>query len=155
MSVLRQYVLSVVAAALICGILSGFVQGGFHKQWIRLICGFFLTITILGPLADVDLNSLQKWGLPELQEAETATAMGKQAAEKAISDIIIMESEAYILDKAAAMNTNITVEITLDAQQTPEQIVLCGNVSPYARRQLESILESDLGITKENQRWTG
>ena len=152
---LRQYVISVAAAALICGIVSGMVQNGAAKELVRLLCGLFLAVTALHPLVKLDLSNLGEFVLPYTQEAESVAAMGENMARESMADIIKAESEAYILDKAAELNAEITAQITVGDDQAPAAAKLSGEVSPYARQRLEKILESDLGIAKENQLWTG
>lgn len=154
---LRQYVISVVAAALICGILSGLVQKGAAKELVRLIGGLFLAFTVIRPIAGLDFNALADISFPYAQDAEQTAALGENMARQSLADIIKAESEAYILDKAAALNAAITVEVTLSGDDPPIPVsaTLCGEVSPYARQQLEGILQSELGIAKENQLWTG
>ena len=152
---LRQYVISVAAAALICGIVSGMVQNGAAKELVRLLCGLFLAVTALHPLVKLDLSNLGEFALPYTQEAESVAAMGENMARESMADIIKAESEAYILDKAAELNAEITAQITVGDYQAPTAAKLSGEVSPYARQRLEKILESDLGIAKENQLWTG
>lgn len=155
MDALRQYILSVITAAFICGILSGLTEHSFAKEWIRLISGFLLVIAVFSPFLNIDFNSLSDFSLLEFQDAQSVAQLGKQASQDAVSDIIIKETEAYILDKASSLYADITVEIMLDANQLPEKVILYGSISPSSRRKLEEILESDLGITKERQIWTG
>ena len=157
MEALRQYVLSVTAAALICGIVSGLVRSSAEKEWIRLLCGLILAFTAIRPIAHLDVNALTNLSLPFVQEAETTAALGENMARQAVADSIKAESEAYILDKAAALNASITVEVTVSEDGTPVPMAakLCGSVSPYARHQLENVLQTELGIAKENQLWTG
>lgn len=154
---LRQYVISVVTAALACGIVSGLTPKGTAKELVRLLCGVFLAFTAIRPITGLDFNALAEFSFPYAREAEQAAAMGENMARQSLADIIKEESEAYILDKAAALNTDLTVEITVSDDDAPVPVaaVLCGEVSPYARQQLETILQSELGIAKENQLWTG
>lgn len=154
---LRQYVISVTAAALICGVVSGLVQNGTAKELIRLLCGLFLAFTVIRPIAGLDFNALTEFSLSYTQEAESMAAMGENMARQSMADIIKAESEAYILDKAAALNAALAVEVTVSEDGTPVPVAaeLCGDISPYARQQLEDILQEDLGIAKEYQLWTG
>lgn len=110
---------------------------------------------VIRPISYFDYSMLTEFSSAFAQEAETAAIQGENMARKAAADIIKAESEAYILDKAAAMNASVTVQIILDSDSIPVQATLSGRVSPYVRRTLASVLESDLGITKENQLWTG
>lgn len=152
---LRQYVISVISAALICGILSRLVQKSTTKELIRLLSGLFLTITVVRPLCRIDIDTLTDFSVSYKQEAEEAAVLGKEMASDALADIIKANSEAYILDKAAALNAELSVDITVSDTYIPVQAKLRGKISPYAKRSLEASLESDLGITKENQLWTG
>lgn len=152
---LREYVISVVSAALTCGILSRLIQKDTAKELARLLSGLFLVLTVISPLKQIDIDLLMQFPLSYKQEAEEAANLGKEMASEAYSDVIKTHSEAYILDKAAALNAKLSVEITVSDAYAPVQAELCGEISPYARTALEIYLESDLGITKENQIWIG
>ncbi len=157
MDALGQYVISVTAAALICGIVSCLVQSGTAKELIRLLCGLFLAFTVIRPLAGLDFSALTSISFPYTQEADSIATQGENIAREAMADIIKADAEAYILDKAAALNADLTVDITLSREDTPVPVraELSGSVSPYARQQLTYLLQTDLGIAKENQLWTG
>ena len=156
MAGLGRYVLSVSTAALICGILTGMAENGGKKELFRLLGGVFLTIVIIQPLSRVDLDALLDLSFAS-RETDAAVQTKEKLAREAMADIIKAETEAYILDKAAALNASVTVEVILEERGTPIPVeaVISGEVSPYARRRLENILQTELGIAKENQRWTG
>lgn len=151
---LRQYIISVVTAALICGIVSAIVTGGAAKELVRLLCGVFLALTVIQPITRVEVGQLLE-AFSDAQEGDAVAAMGENLARETMADIIKAETEAYILDKAAKLNAELRVEVTIGEDSLPISVKLDGSASPYARQQLESILETDLGITKENQLWTG
>lgn len=152
---LRQYIICVVAAALMCSILMSLVRDGFAKELIRLICGLVLTLAVIHPFSKLDFDTFADVPLSFLQNAEGVSSEGQRLAKEAMADIIKAESEAYILDKAAEWNAELTVDIIISNDQTPERAILSGEISPYVRSCMEAMLESDLGITKENQIWTG
>lgn len=152
---LRQYIFSVTAAALICSILMSLVRGGFAKELIRLVCGLLLTLTVLRPMVNLDFGIMDEYPASLTRNAESVSAEGERMAKETMTDIIKAQSEAYILDKAAAWNASVSVDITVGDSQIPESAVLRGEISPQTREHLEVILETDLGITKENQIWTG
>lgn len=152
---LRQYVLSVIASALICGIVSGLIREGPAKPLVRLICGLFLTVTAIQPIADIDFSDLLDDSFSYLEGGQYATAMGEKMAQETMAGIIKAEAEAYILDKASDLNAEITAEVFVSEEQIPVSAAISGEVSPYVRKQLETILQTDLGIAKENQQWTG
>jgi len=152
---LRQYILGVTAAAMLCGAALSLSPEGTARELLRLLGGIALTACLLRPLAGGRL-SLE---LPELDpwQGEQIAAEGEKEARDAVAAVIKSKAEAYILDKAAALEADLEVEIILDRGEVPvpQAAVIRGTVSPYARGRLESILSSELGITKEHQQWTG
>lgn len=152
---IRQYILSVIIAAMICGISVTVVPSKTGKAWIRLLCGLILTITVIKPLSgvihlDISLFDPEKW-----VEGESITAQAEKQARDSMSVIIKERCEAYILDKANELGVSITADVLLsqDAIPVPVSVTLSGSVSPYLRLKLESIIQEDMGITKENLRW--
>lgn len=155
MDCLRSYIFSVVIAAFICGILSALVGNNFAKEGIRLLSGLWLILTVFSPLKNIDFNYPSERFISQLQEAKTAVNSGQQMRAAAITDIITGETEAYILDKASLLGTNIDVKIILDENQLPKKAIFDGSVPLHAQQILENVLVKDLGISKENQIWTG
>ncbi len=154
---LRQYILSVTAASLICGVASGLVRGAGAKELIRLLCGLILALAAVRPLTKVELSQIPNSFSAYREEGAAAADAGEKDSREALAALIKAETEAYILDKAAALNAAITVEVTLTDGELPlpAAAVLEGSVTAYARQQLETILQEDLGIPKERQQWTG
>lgn len=156
MAALCQYVFSVTAAAIICGIVMSITQKSSIQPILKLVCGMFLAFTVVKPVTQIDLAELMEVSLPYSQDAVQAADLGENSSQEAMAAIIKDETEAYILDKAAALNVSLEVEVTLDGDPpVPTAVRLSGEVSPYAKQQLEQILYEDLGISKENQQWTG
>lgn len=155
MEMLRQYVISVAAAAMICGVVTSLFQTGTAKEVVKLICGLFLAFTVLSPVSKLDFSELTDFRFSYSEDAAEAAALGENLAQESMADIIKAETEAYILDKAEALNAVLTVEVTVSEENLPMAVKLSGEVSPYARQQLQAIIQTDLGIAKENQQWTG
>ena len=91
--------------------------------------------------------------LPE--PAEDCLTQGKKAAESFREEYITQAFAAYILDKAKTLGADLSAEITVDKDGLPVFAEMQGIVDEETRQILEQILICDLGITKENQRWTG
>lgn len=157
MEAVRQYVVSVVSAALICGIVTGLMKKGTAQEVVKLICGLFLTFTVIRPITQLDLSEFSDFGLSYSQDAARASAMGENLARESLTDIIKAETEAYILDKAAALGISVDVHVIVSDADPPVPVAirLSGTASPYIRQQLESLIQKDLGIAKENLLWTG
>lgn len=152
MEALRQYIISVVAAALLCGIVTGLMPQGRASQIIRMVCGLFLAYTVLAGLTGLDLQ-IPDWDVLAVTDARQAAALGESLGEAALTQVIKEQTEAYILDKAAALGLSLEVEVSLDESQVPQSVVLEGQASPYERQQLQNTIARELGIAKENQQW--
>ncbi len=157
MEALRTYLLSVTAAALVCGIVQRLLTSkGTAANISKMVCGIFLALVAVGPLAKLQLGAIgDLTGSFELQ-ASQAVSDGQAETKKALREIIKSRTEAYILDKASLYGSELSVSVELsdDSIPVPVSVRLSGAVSPYAKNQLQTILEKDLGIAKEHQLWT-
>lgn len=90
------------------------------------------------------------------RSAQQAVDQGKEESQKAMAQIIKQETAAYILEKAQSLGAQIQVSVEVsDADlPIPVGVRISGTVAPYAKVQLQTFLEQQLGISKENQRWT-
>ena len=155
---LRQYIISVTAAAMICAIAMGIHCGkGVSTSLIKLISGIFLAFVVVSPLSGIELDDFLSLPSPYTVDANAAAASGEIMAMDAMAEVIKSKTEAYILDKAAAMDVTLSVDVSLSGEYppVPAGVRISGKVPPYAKYRLQNILEEDLGISKENQIWTG
>lgn len=154
---LRQYVISVTTAAIVCGMLTAVLKKGTMQSLVKLLCGFFLAFTFLNPIGKLELKALpENWAL-DYQAASDAAQEGERYARNSLAEIIKEQTEAYILDKAAELGLSLDAEVILSGDEIPipEGVRITGQASELARWRMESYLEKELGIAKENQTWTG
>lgn len=155
MEALRQYIISVVCAAVVCGIVLGIFHQGTARRILKLVCGMFLAYTVMAPVGNWDISHLDDL-IPDFStDASQAVAFGETLAEESMRERIKTTTEAYILDKATALGAKVNVEVTLDEKGLPCFVKLQGEASPYQRQQLQRYLTLDMGIAKENLQWTG
>lgn len=157
MESLKSYIMELVIVAITCGIVCGIVKEGSAQKVLKLVCGIFLTVTMLRPLAGATLDHLMD--IPEsfTDDAARAVSSGESLARNSEAEIIKQKCEAYILDKASELDLSLAVDITLSEEDPPVPIAvrICGNITPYNKLLLEELILQNLGITKENQLWTG
>lgn len=154
MDSVKQYLLSVICAAIACGLVSTLSEkSGSGATLMRLITGIFLVFTVIAPIRTLDFDPLSLLTTDLKIQAAEAAAIGQDSGKEAMAAYIKAETEAYILDKATALQVSLDVDVTLDEAHKPHSAVLTGTVSDYIRFRLETILEEDLGISKENQQW--
>lgn len=152
---LREYVIRVVAAALISGVVIRLTEGIGSGEIIRMLCGLFMTLILLQPI--LGRRELQwEFMLPQIRrQAEENVLEGVAAAEKIRQEFIMRQAETYISNRAAEMDTEIQAEIMLGEDNLPESVVLIGAVSPLNKSRLTQIIASELGIPRERQEWIG
>lgn len=152
----REYILSICAAAILCAIavrLPG--KDALTGKALRIVTGLFMLFTLLRPFADIRLDRWDGYFGSYQDSAASAVADGEAYAYDAVCRGIKEQLGAYILDKAASLGAELTVEITLLEGMPPEltEIILCGEISPYAKSQLTDILIRELGLEDEELRW--
>jgi len=147
-----EYILSLTASAMLVSILCGLTEEGTARMPVRFLCGLVLLFAVLSPFLDVKIPDLTHWTEHYREKAVTYASAGSEMAETAVADIIKQQTEAYILSVADQFHAELVVEVSLQ-DHVPVSAMLTGNISPYGKQKLETVLEQDLGITKENILW--
>lgn len=156
MASIREYVIHLIAAALVCAVVFRFARGsGAVRSMIRLLCGIFLAYSIVQPVRQLNLQGIDDFVAGFRKEAQWAVQRGKNTSAEAWAESISQGTEAYILEKAKAMNADLVVEVELsdDELPVPVAVSLTGRIAPYAKSVLSDKISQDLNIPKENQTW--
>ena len=156
MSSIREYLLGIVAAAILCAIVSQLPgKDSFLGSTMKLITGVFMLIALVSPVAKLQIRMPSEIFTDISQQADQITASAVDSTRESVSAIIKEQTQAYILDKAKSYGLEMSVEVTLSDDRIPEPISvkLSGNVSPYNKKILSEAIEKDLGIPTEAQIW--
>ncbi len=154
---LRQYLLSVTAAALVCALAGRLLpKSGMVTSIGKTVMGLFLALTVISPWAKLQLSQLEDLQLNLQQDSAYAVSEGVEATKQNLHDIIKARAEAYILDKAEDLQLSLSVQVELAGEDipVPAAVALQGAASPYAKMRLQSIIAEDLGVAREDQLWT-
>ena len=154
MQQLGQYVLSLTSAAIICGLLQSLFRDGTTGRLLRICTGIVLSIVALSPLICLRIPDLCLFYDSYISEGNDIATMGEELAEAEKSRCIQREFEAYILDKANALNADITAEVRLNNKYLPVEVRMHGQCTDSARKTLVEMITNDLGIPEEDQKWT-
>lgn len=152
----RQYLLGIVAMALICAIVRVFFpEKGTIGTVIKMLLGLAMLFAVISPLTSISLNGYYDWKDDITIDAQTIVAEAENSAKEQIRQRIIEQSQSYILAKAEALDAQveIKVEVTDEAVAVPCTVTIIGAVSPYAKQAISRMLTDDLGIDREAQIW--
>ena len=154
MDTIRQYILSVLSAAIIASLLVRFT----NKQEavgriIKLIASVFLSIAVVAPIIKMQILDISEYVGDLEADGKNIISDAKVQVENETVSIILEKVQAYIEDKAATYGAEITatVGITEPDSLRPDTIEIEGNVSPYVKEILQDVIADDLGIQEDNQ----
>lgn len=154
MEAIHQYALTLICTALVCGILLQLLPSGTMGGILRFVCSALMIYALIVPLYGMDLPDFERFFENYSVKGEYTAQTGADMAEEERLLLIKAGLEAYLLDRAAAINCQITADVCLNMEGYPDSILLTGVVSEDQRQQLCSIISNDLGIPEENQQWT-
>ena len=148
---MKEYLLGIIAAALLVSVLNMLGGGGAGQGMRRLVGGILLTLAVFRPLGQLPLE------LPDWKEYQTAAAAaaaeGISHAQEAKRQRISDDLAAYILTKAAALGLEPEVEVILGEDDCPARIILTAAASPVERQSLTGTVVRELGLEKEKVTW--
>ena len=153
---MKTYILSVLSASLICGIIESLInKDSVIGKITRLLSRMLIVISLITPIANISFSDISEYIDSVYANGEGYAEEGENIARDQTAEIIIPRLEAYILDKATQLQCDISVEIFLSDESVPKptEVEISGNVSPYAKEVLCSYIEGTLGIAREKQRW--
>ena len=155
MAGLRAYLLRLLWAAMVCGILNRMVKGSGCAPVIRLLCGVFLTVVLVQPLCGLSFEEPLRWTEDLNALGAEIVEQGSREAQAQKETIIKTRLEAYIVEKAAQAGASVTADITLGGDGLPQAVTVTGALSPAAKRKLRQVMTEALGIPEVRQQWNG
>lgn len=158
MGAARDWLLSVIAASLICALADALMPQGAVRRVGRLVCGLVLLWAVLSPLAGLDMSGGRQWvedcmAALELREAELSETVNGQ-----MKVIIEQEYGAYIVDKAAQLGLSCCVQVECclseEGLYLPVRVRVSGALTQSGQAQILRIIAEDLGIPESEQLYT-
>ena len=147
--------LSVICAALVCGILTDMSAKTSFEKLIRLLCSVFLAVTVVYPVIRYRFPEWSAETSIFQPEDEAAVAQGEKIYFQSIASIIRTQTEAYILKEAKSIGADLTAAVELDAGNPPAPIsvTIRGDFDASIETTLGQLIADELGIPKEHQTW--
>lgn len=155
MEEIRHYLLRIIAAALICGIVQSLPQESAAAALTRLVCGVIMTVVVVSPLRELRIPELSASVSGISQQAAESAQKGERISADALAQRIQQEARSYILNEAEQLRLQIDAQIILSNEDipVPEAAVIQGDIPARLQGALEEILDTKLGIAKENVTW--
>ena len=154
MSVLRTWILSVTACAMVIAVAEALMPDGAVKRVGKLTGGLILVLGLLQPLVRLDYGD---WldALP----AQTAGAVTQGELEEAacapMKAIIERELSAYIVDKGAELGVSCAAQVVCqpgeDGVPVPARITVTGAMTPAQKEAMIRCVTQDLGLPRSGQ----
>ena len=152
MEFFRQWLLGVVACALLVSVGTQLCPEGSMRSAVRFTGGLLLLCAMLRPLTTLELPGLA-WSGGAYREALAQARIELRAAEEnALSDGIAAGLASYIEVKAGSLGAEVRAAVTVETRggvPVPVGVTLRGAYSEA----LSNLVERDLGVAKEHQRW--
>ena len=152
MQALGNYLLRIVAAALLLGAAGQLVRGKRGKQMLRLCGGLCMALVVLAPLPGLaslaGSNSLSDALLASEPAAENLAQVRDE-----LGKLISQQTEAYILDKAGELGAEVTVRVETRTGGDGVPVPWSAELTGARSEALASALETELGIPAERQVW--
>lgn len=157
MDAIRQYVISVTSAAILCGVIKGLVRKGPAHGIIKMLCGTFLAFTFLKPITYLSFDTLANPINIQIEEGSSAIEDGQKVSAEAMKEEISKRISEMLSRKAAEFGAEVLVEVTFSDGPMPVPIGLeiTGAVTPYVKVQLRQYIRNELGISEEDLSWSG
>ena len=148
MTILRSWLLGVVACALLVSACEQLTDGGTMKKIVRFVGGMLLMLALLRPLLRLDLTDFAvNAGAYREAVAQLEEELGAQRQSE-LSARIATQTGAYIEDKAASLGASIRAVVTTE-ERGGVPVTLYGEENA----EIGAYIERELGIAKEDQRW--
>ena len=147
------YFIGIAAAAMAVSLAEACLRRGALRRAVRLAGGVVLSLTVLGPLVRLTLDSFGQY-IAGVQLEEDARRTGVEVRRSELLCRIIQEkTEAYILDKAGELGLEVTVRVETRTEGNGIPVPWSAELTGSWSQALASALETELGIPAERQVW--
>lgn len=154
----REYLIGVMAAALLCGIVKSLLPGnGTMGSVIKVLLGILMILAVVRPWVTLELDSFLNWKDGVTMDAQSIVSNAQSNASETVKTRIKEECEAYILAKAEVLGAEVEVLVVLSDEMPvkPVGVTVRGPLSPFAKQKLSDMMTQELGIKEDAQEWIG
>ena len=153
----RDWMVGLIAAAMLSAITSGITPKGTVGTIGKLVGGLVFLLCLLRPVAGVDLEQLAENFARARVESGTYEAALEEINADLQKTIIEESSAAYSEEQAKRMGINCKIQILCkkekDGVPYPKEALVTGTLTNEEQEAVRQILEADLAISPESVFW--
>jgi len=159
MEIIRNWITGVTAASILISAALAVTPKGAVKKVLKFVGGLILFIVLTAPLKEIDISDIAYYNMQYRADYEKYEEKLIFENSSMIKTIIEDKTRTYILQKADELGIACDVQVYAkkrgDGYPYPDKIVITtgSDTDPALRERLSYILESELGVTDENQEW--
>ena len=147
-----KYLLQIIAAAVLCSMAGSLCAKSHFASAVRMLTGIIMLLSILQPVFSFRIDNW-RFELEDLAALrDEIVSEGSMQAEAFAAGIISEKINAYVEDKATEFGADLQAE-TIVSDGVPMKINLYGAASAYARTQISSWIEKEIGIESGDVNW--
>lgn len=155
-----EWVRGIAGAALVCAAAMVLTPKGRVKNVLKFICGIVLLCSMLNPIIKRNFQFLSMDMSQYRIKADEIAQDAQQSQNNLSRTIIENKLKAYILDKAKSLDAEIQdVSVSVkwgdEGCWYPYEARLRCNIPQKEMNLISNAIESELGIPKERQYWSG
>ena len=153
-SVLKNWLLGLIGAALFCTIAAELTPKGAVKRVQSVLSGVVLASALLLPLLRMDASDYALHLAESRAEAAAVTQEAEEISERLNRRSIEAQLEAYILDKAQTLGAQVQ-SISVSVRWSTEGVwyPVSADIDGAYHAGLADLIEGELGISKADQSW--
>ena len=157
--IFSQWLHAVIYTGIVCSIALMLSPDGRVKNALKILCAVAMCAAIVSPLSELDFDAYSKSHGTMQARRRAVYHRGEQYSKNLNRTIIEDECRAYILDKANETGTElaevtVTAEWSTDGYWYPHEVRIVSGADENQRAKLSDCIQTQLGISVENQDWS-
>jgi hypothetical protein len=159
METIRNWISAVTAVSILVSAALAVTPEGAVKKILRFVGGLILFIVLIAPLKEISISDIAYFSMQYRADFENYRDKLLFENSSMIKTIIEDRTRTYILQKAEELGIQCDVRVYAktpdDGYPYPHKaVIMTGAETGREQRQMLSrLLESELGISAENQEW--
>lgn len=147
----RSWITSVAAAAFLVALSQSLIPEGTVRKIAGFAGGLILLLVMIKPFPGIDVGGLDLSYEDYAGEISQRQEQLKAQSDQTLGELIAEKTEAYILDKAAALGVDCTVRVLTEPGKDGTPIPAGAELTGQKSDALADYMEQELGIPKERQ----